>query len=41
MAAPAFSEEIPIPEQTLRDLSKGIVGIFPDFAEQEPDLGAK
>ena len=41
MAAPILSGEIPIPEQTLRDLSKDIVGIVPNFADLEPELGVK
>jgi hypothetical protein len=41
MAASALFGETPIPEETLRKLSKDIVGIFPNFSEREPDIGVK
>lgn len=41
MAHPALFKEVPIPEQTLRELSKDILGIVPKFADQEPDSGVK
>jgi hypothetical protein len=41
MVSSALSGEIPIPEEKLRDLSKCIVGILPNFAEQEPNIGVK
>ncbi|KAL5444724.1 hypothetical protein PMIN07_003330 [Paraphaeosphaeria minitans] len=41
MAVSTSFEVIPISEQTLRKLSKDIVGIFPDFTDQEPVNGVK
>ena len=41
MANSKLPEGIPIPEQVLRKMSKDIVGIFPNFADQEPDNGVK
>ncbi|KAF2448148.1 hypothetical protein P171DRAFT_352773 [Karstenula rhodostoma CBS 690.94] len=41
MADSASFEEIPIPEQTLKKLSRNIVGIFPNLADQGPDNGVK
>ncbi|OAF99231.1 HEAT repeat protein-like protein [Paraphaeosphaeria sporulosa] len=41
MADSTSFEVIPIPEQTLRKLSKDIVGIFPKFTDQETVSGVK
>jgi hypothetical protein len=41
MATDFLSLGLPIPEQALKDLSKGILGIIPKFAELESDSGVK
>ncbi|KAF1964175.1 HEAT repeat protein-like protein [Bimuria novae-zelandiae CBS 107.79] len=41
MAGPTFSEEIPVPEQTLRNISRDIVGFFPNLTALEPEIGVK